>query len=124
MGFVKSHEELEVYKKAFKAAMEIYHLSKRFPKEEVYALTDQIRRSSRSVCSNIAEGFRKRLYPASFRAKITDAEAEAAETQSWLSFALACGYLSLEEVKPLQEEYNRILGMLVKMRQGSDSWKV
>ena len=87
MSRIQSHEELEVYRLAFKAAMRIFELSKSFPLEERYALTDQIRRSSRSVCSNIAEAWRKRRYEAAFVSKLNDAEAEAAETQTWVSFA-------------------------------------
>ena len=90
---ISSVRELEVYKLAFEAAMEIFELSKKFPKEEIYSLTDQIRRSSRSVCSNLAEGWRKRKYEAVFINKLTDAESEAAETQTWLEFALACKYI-------------------------------
>ena len=90
------HQDLEVYKKAFDAAMEIFELSKSFPKEETYSLTDQIRRSSRSVCANIAEAWRKRRYEAAFIAKLSDAEGEAAETQTWLQFSVKCGYLEAE----------------------------
>jgi four helix bundle protein len=89
----KTHEDLEVYQNAFDAAMRIFELSKRFPIEEKYALTDQIRRSSRSVCANLAEAWRKRRYKAAFIAKLNDCEAEAAETQVWLKFAVKCGYL-------------------------------
>jgi len=84
---IQSHEELEVYGLAFKAAMQIFELSKRFPREEVYSLTDQIRRSSRSVCSNLAEAWRKRRYEAAFVSKLNDAESEAGETQTWVRFA-------------------------------------
>ena len=86
---IRSHRELEVYQLAFSAAERIYELSRGFPKEETYSLTDQIRRSSRSVCSNLAEAFRKRRYPKSFVAKLSDSEGEAAETQLWLDFALS-----------------------------------
>ncbi len=91
---IRTHKDLEVYQMAFKAAMKIFEISKRFPKEETYSLTDQIRRSSRSVCSNQAEAFRKRRYPKSFISKLTDSESEAAETQSWLDFALNCSYIT------------------------------
>ena len=87
--------ELEVYKKSFAAAMRIFELSKDFPVEEKYSLTDQIRRSSRSVCANEAEAWRKRIYPAHFASKLNDSEAEAAETQTWLQFACKCKYLKL-----------------------------
>lgn len=81
-GMVVGHQELDVYKKAFDAAMQIFELSKDFPKEETYSLTDQIRRSSRSVCANLAEAWRKRRYEAAFIAKLSDSEGEAAETQT------------------------------------------
>jgi len=93
--------------------MEIFHLSKGFPKEELYSLTDQIRRSSRSVAANIAEGFRKRRYPNHFISKLTDCDAEATETQVWLDFAFDCGYLSKENHGRLTagyEEVGRMLG--------------
>jgi len=89
---IQSHEELDAYRLAFEIAMRIFELSKGFPREETYALTDQIRRSSRSVCSNIAEAWRKRRYEAAFVSKLNDAEAEAAETQTWIHFAVECGY--------------------------------
>ena len=89
---IRSHEELDVYRMAFETAMRIFELSKQFPREERYSLTDQIRRSSRSVCSNIAEAWRKRRYQAAFVSKLSDAESEAAETQTWIRFAVACGY--------------------------------
>ncbi len=89
-----TYKDLIVCKKAFELAMEIYEISKQFPMEEKYSLTDQIRRSSRSVCVNIAEGYRKRMYPAHFISKITDANMENTETQTWLDFALACKYIS------------------------------
>jgi len=85
------HFELDVYKKSFAAAMKIFELSKSFPAEERYSLTDQIRCSSRSVCANEAEAWRKRVYRAHFASKLTDSEAEAAETQTWLQFAAECG---------------------------------
>jgi four helix bundle protein len=92
---IKTHEDLEVYQIAFKAAMEIFKLSKVFPSEEKYSLTDQIRRSSRSVCANLAEAWRKRRYKAAFIAKLSDSESEAAEVQVWLKFAVECGYLEV-----------------------------
>ena len=87
---IREHTELEVYQKGFDAAMSIFEMSKKFPKEETYSLTDQIRRSSRSVCANLAEAWRKRRYKAAFIAKLSDAESEAAETQVWLEFATQC----------------------------------
>ena len=94
---IKTHEDLVIYQKVFDAAMSIFELSKRFPTEERYSLTDQIRRSSRSVCANLAEAWRKRRYQASFVAKLNDCEAESAETQVWLKFAVKCQYISNEQ---------------------------
>ena len=96
----KSFRDLIVYRIAFEAAMRIFELSKAFPAEERYSLTDQIRRSSRSVCANIAEGWAKRRYPAAFASKLTDASAEAMETQVWSDTALRCGYLKIETYTP------------------------
>src|SRR4051795_4513138 len=90
---IQSHTELDVYRAAFDAAMQIFQASKAFPKEETYSLTDQIRRSSRSVCANLAEAWRKRRYTAAFVAKLSDSESEAAETQVWLQFTVEGGYL-------------------------------
>jgi len=101
-----------VYGLAFKAAMQIFELSKRFPREEVYSLTDQIRRSSRSVCSNLAEAWRKRRYEAAFVSKLNDAESEAGETQTWVRFAVECSYLSKEIGEALQKDYDHIIGKL------------
>ena len=109
------HYELDVYKKAFDAAMTIFELSKSFPKEETYSLTDQIRRSSRSVCANFAEGWRKRRYEASFIAKLIDSEGEAAESQVWIEFAVRCDYLSQETGRELFKTYDEIISMLVAM---------
>jgi four helix bundle protein len=96
--------------------MEIFHLSKTFPQEEKYSLTDQIRRSSRSVPINIAEAYRKRQYPKSFVSKLSDADGEATETQGWLDFALDCGYISTEKHKQLTDGYldvGRMLGVMI-----------
>jgi four helix bundle protein len=119
---VRVHRDLEVYRRAFDAAMEIFELSRRFPKHEVYSLTDQIRRSSRSVCANLAEAWRKRRYPAAFVSKLSDAEAEAAETQVWLHFAVSCGYLDRDTGLALYRSYNRILASVVGMIKHSDAW--
>ncbi|HEV2664032.1 MAG TPA: four helix bundle protein, partial [Blastocatellia bacterium] len=91
---IRRHTDLEVYRRAFAAAMRIFELTKSFPKEEIYSLTDQIRRSSRSVCANIGEAWRKRRYQAAWISKLSDSEGEAAETQVWLQFSVECGYLS------------------------------
>ena len=119
---ILTHGELEVYRKAFEAARVIFELSRKFPKEESYSLTDQIRRSSRSVCANLAEAWRKRRYEAAFISKLSDVEAEAAETQIWLEFALACGYLEREVTSDLSSTYERIISTVVGMINQSDSW--
>lgn len=90
------YKKLIAYKKAFDLSMEIFNISKSFPNEETYSLTDQIRRSSRSVCTNISEAYRKRLYPKHFISKLTDADGENSETSTWLDFSLACGYITKE----------------------------
>ena len=122
MSLAKSHRDLDVYKLSFDVAMEIFHCSKEFPKEEIYSLTDQIRRSSRSVSANIAEAFRKRRYVKFFISKLTDCEGEAAETQVWLNFALECGYIDLPTYNKYNEFYDRILSMLVSMILSADRW--
>jgi four helix bundle protein len=122
MALVKHFKELRGYQQAFTAASQIYGLSKRWPKEEQYSLTDQIRRSSRSVCANIAEAWRKRRYPAHFVSKLSDSDSEAAETQVWLDFALDCGYTSKDDHDSLQATYENIAGGLVKMMTNADAW--
>ena len=122
MSFVKFHKDLIVYQKAFASAMEIYHLSKKFPKEETYSLTDQVRRSSRSVCANITEAWRKRRYEKSFINKLNDADGEAAETQNWLDFAFACNYIDKETYKKLYKQYDEILSIIVNMTNNSKKW--
>ncbi|MBD2314267.1 four helix bundle protein [Desertifilum sp. FACHB-1129] len=121
---IKSHRNLEVYQMAFDAAMEIFELSQKFPIEERYSLTDQIRRSSRSICGNLAEAWRKRRYQAAFIAKLSDAEAEAAETQTWIEFAVKCHYLEVETGRQLYSKYNSILGMLVSLIHNSAKWVI
>ena len=122
MTFVKFHKDLIVYQKAFSAAMEIYTISKRFPPEERYSLTDQIRRSSRSVNSNITEAWRKRRYEKSFISKLNDADGEAAETQNWLDFAFACEYIDEKIYIDLYKKYDETLGMIVSMTVNSKKW--
>ena len=106
---IKTHEDLVIYSYAFDAAMTIFELSKQFPVEERYSLTAQIRRSSRSVCTNLAEAWRPRRYKASFVAKLNDWEAESAETQVWLKFAVKCDYISTEQGRELYSTYNQVL---------------
>jgi len=111
-----SFRELTVYKKAFGLAMDIFEMTKQFPKEETYSLTDQIRRSSRSVCSTIGEGYRKRQYPKHFVSKVSDADMENTETQVWLDFAKSCGYLrEIEslELEDKSEEVGRLLNHMI-----------
>src|SRR5262249_47963028 len=119
---IVSHDQLDVYRKAFETAMIIFELSTKFPKEETYSLTDQIRRSSRSVCTNLAEAWRKRRYEAAFISKLNDVEAEAAETQTWLQFAAACGYLKKQEASDLRSTYDGVIGTIVGMINHADSW--
>jgi four helix bundle protein len=123
-SLVKKHQDLVIYKIAFDAAMRIFELSKQFPYEERFSLTDQVRRSSRSVCANMAEAWRKRRYQAAFIAKLSDCEAEAAETQTWIEFAVKCGYLDVEIGRELFGKYNQILSGLVTMSKKSSSWLI
>ena len=121
----RGHRDLKVFQLAYRLAMEIFHLSKHFPREEVYSLTDQIRRSSRSVAANLAEGFRKRRHPNMLVNKLTDCDGEATETQVWLDFASDCGYMSKENHDHLTngyEEVGRMLqGMMVNPRRFAPS---
>ncbi|MCQ9640447.1 four helix bundle protein [Chryseobacterium sp. WG14] len=122
MTTIKFHQDLKVFQRSFETAQYIYELSKTFPKEELYSLTDQIRRSSRSVTANISEAWGKRKYEKSFTAKLTDSEGEARETQTWLQFAHACKYINAEQFEKLNNEYNYIIGMLVNMMSQSAKW--
>ena len=119
---ITRHQELDVYKKAFESAMSIFELTKSFPKEETYSLTDQIRRSSRSVCANLAEAWRKRRYEAAFIAKLNDSEGEAAETQTWIEFAVACKYVDRDLARELYKSYDEIIGKLVTMIIKPEQW--
>ncbi|MDF5708243.1 MAG: four helix bundle protein [Nostoc sp. S4] len=119
---IKDHKDLGIYKIAFEAAMKIFELSKKFPVEERYSLTDQIRRSSRSVCANLAEAWRKRRYEAAFIAKLNDSEAEAAETQTWIEFAVKCNYMNVEVGREIYANYNQVLSGLVNMINNPSPW--
>jgi len=119
---IRTHKDLDVYHLSFEAGKQIFVISKAFPKEETYSLTDQIRRSSRSVSGNIAEAWRKRRYPKHFVSKLSDSEGEAAETQVWLDYALACKYLSNETYEPLFDKYDHIISMLVNMGNNPGKW--
>ena len=120
----RTHKDLKVYQLSFEAGMEIFELSKSFPKEELYSLTDQVRRSSRSVSGNLAEAFRKRRYPKSFILKLSDSEGEAAETQVWLDYLLACNYINQTVHDSLFDKYDHIISMIVIMQKNSEKWSV
>ena len=108
--------ELQAYQKSFSLAMEIYDLTKSFPSEEKFSLIDQIRRSSRSVCANIGEAYRKRKYPKHFISKLSDSDAENTETQIWLDFALSLGFISKEKYTDLltkSEEIGKLLNFMM-----------
>jgi len=124
MNVIKSHKDLEVYQLSFSSGMEIFEMTKSFPKEETYSLTDQIRRSSRSVSGNLAEAFRKRRYPKHFISKLSDSEGEAAETQVWLDYAHACKYISEELHLELTDKYNHIIAMIINMIRKPENWSV
>lgn len=119
---IESHRELDAFQRGMDAAMLLFRASKGFPKEETYSLTDQVRRSSRSVCANLAEAWRKRRYEAAFISKLSDAEAEAAETQVWIEFAVKCGYLASKDARPLYSAYDEILRLIVSMIANSSKW--
>jgi len=119
---LNSIRDLDVYNMAFDTAMIIFKISKAFPKDEKYSLTDQVRRSSRSVCSNLAEGWRKRKYQAVFINKLLDAAQDAAETQTWLEFALHCGYIGDDVFRNLYEKYEHIFAMLSTMEKKADAF--
>ena len=124
MANVRSYKELRVYQGAFEAAMQIFELTKKFPSEEKYSIVDQMRRSSRSVCANIAEAWRKRRYPAHFASKLSDSETEAEETRVWLQFADRCGYLQQKDADELDDCYDKILGQLVRMISEPEQWTI
>jgi len=114
--------DLEVYQRAFSAAMEIFNLTRDFPKEEKYSLVDQIRRSSRSVCSNLGESWRKRRYIAAFKSKLADAMQEASETQVWLEFSYACKYIDKSLFDRIDNEYEQIISMLNSMEKNASKF--
>jgi four helix bundle protein len=124
MSNIRHFRQLDVYQLAMDAAMKLFELSKRFPLEERYSLTDQVRRSSRSVCANIAEAWRKRRYPNAFVSKLSDAEAEAAETQVWIEFSVKSGYLPSEQADELDKRYENIQGKIVNMLNHPEQWRI
>ncbi len=119
---ITSHTDLLVYQKAMSAALKVFELSKSFPKEETYSLTDQIRRASRAVHAMIAEGWRRRRYEATFCCKLNEAEGEAGETQSWLESAVGCKYVDREIAASLYQEYHESIAMLVSMINSPEKW--
>ena len=124
MSTVRTFRDLDVYQNAMAGTMRIYELTKTFPAEERYSLTDQIRRCTRSVCANIAEAWRKRRYAAAFVAKLSDAEAEAAETQVHAEIAWHSGYLNETTFNELNDTYDKIMGQIVKMIEQPEKWLI
>lgn len=121
---IHSYKDLRVFNEAFELAMEIYQMTKLFLSEEKFSLTDQIRRSSRSVCNNLGEAWRKRRYKAAFIAKLSDSETEACETQISLQFAQRCGYIPIKTLNTLEGRYDLVISMLVRMINDSDKWLI
>ena len=119
---IESFRDLKVYKLAFELQQEVFEITKSFPKEELYSLTDQIRRASRSVGANISESWQKRRYAAHFVSKLSDADGEQAESQHWLNTALHCSYISAEQNERLVQRYKKIGKMLGKMMQEPEKW--
>ena len=119
---IESYRDLRVYQSAIKAAMRIFEITKKFPPEEKYSMTDQVRRSSRSVCSNIGEAWRRRRYKAAFIAKLNDSETEATETQVWLELALLSAYISEDVYNEMFAEYESITAQLVIMINQPEKW--
>jgi four helix bundle protein len=124
MASIRSYRELRVYQSAFELAMEIFEMTKNFPTEEKYSMVDQMRRSSRSVCANLAEAWRKRRYPAHFVSKLSDCETEAEETRVWLEFSHRCGYISEAKFNDLDSRYDLVIGQLVNMINNPDKWTI
>ena len=121
---IQSVRDLRVWQRAMELAMRVFELSKSFPVEERYSLTDQVRRASRSVAANISEAWRKRRYPAAFVAKLNDAEGEAAEAQTFVEFALRCDYASASDAAALDAAYEELLGQLVHMATHPEDWVI
>ena len=122
MGNIRSFRDLEVYEAAMDGAMEIFEMTKEFPEAETYSMVDQIRRSSRSVCANLGEAWRRRRSADFFRSKLGDAESEAAETRVWLEFAYRCEYLEADVARDLDYQYDQIVGKLVHMIANAEDW--
>ena len=122
MEKIKSYKELRVFQAEMEATMLIFELTKCFPAEEKYSLVDQMRRSSRSVCANLGEAWRKRRYPAHFVSKLSDCESEAEETRVWIEISFRCNYLNKEQTTDLDDRYDKILGQLVNMISNPEKW--
>ena len=122
MEKIRNHKELKVYQLAYEAALEIHLLTKKFPTEEKYALTDQIRRSSRSVCANLAEAYMKRQYPKNFISKLSDSQGESGETQVWIDFSKSFGYIDEKTHDNLYDKYDHILAMLINISNQPEKW--
>lgn len=121
-NFAKSFRELDVYQNALQLAVEIHQFCKTLPKEEKYSLADQMRRASRSVCSNISENWRKRRYKAAFRAKLSDSETEAAEMQCWLDVSLKLLYMKEEMYIDFDSRYEKVISQIITMIRDADRW--
>ncbi len=121
---INSFRDLNVWNKSMDTAMDVFALTRHFPPTERYSLTDQIRRSSRSVPANISEGWRKRRYPLSFISKLNDAEGEAAETQTHIEIAFRCDYIDQSTFSKIDQAYEEILAMLTKMVTNADDWTI
>ena len=121
---IKSYRDLRVYQAAMDVAMRIFEMTKSFPAEEKFSMVDQMRRCSRSVCTNIGEAWRKRRYEAHFISKLSDSEGEAEETRVWLEFASRCRYIRESEREELDDTYDKILGQLVRMIDHPDQWTI
>jgi four helix bundle protein len=119
---INTYKDLRVYNNAMEAAMKIFELTKSFPPEEKYSLTDQMRRASRTVCSTIGEAWRKRIDQSAFTSRLNDSESVACESQVWVEFSRKCGYLKDEVCDELDSAYDQILGQLFKMIKESDKW--
>ena len=121
---IRTYKDLRVYQAAIDAAMQVFELTKLFPSEERYSMVDQMRKSSRSVCANIGEAWRKRRYPAHFVSKLSDSEGEAEETRVWLELAFRCGYMDKSDSDDLDKKYDNIIGQLVRMIERPDQWTI
>ncbi len=122
--FIKNHRDLRVYQTAMEGAMRLFEMTKAFPAEERFSLVDQVRRSSRSVCANIAEAWRKRRYAAHFVSKLSDAEGEAAETLAWIEFSERCGSISKQQAAELTDLYDKTIAQLVGLAATSKRWNL